>query len=135
MPKPITNDVREKIIKHKLKGEKEIDIARWLFVSKVAVSSIWGKYQKTKNYKLKYENCGRKSNITSEQESEIIIEIKKIPDITILELIDKLDLMITESGLSKWLKKRGFSFKKKQLILQNKTVRMCKKSEKSLQST
>jgi transposase len=63
MPKPIPNEEREKIIKHKLNGEKEADMARWLFISKSTVSSIWGKYQKTKSYTLKYKNSGRKSVI------------------------------------------------------------------------
>lgn len=132
MPKPITNEEREKIVKHKQNGEKETDIARWLFISKVAVSKIWGKYQKTKSCKLKYENCGRKSVITTEQAGKIIAKIKKTPDVTILELIDKYDLKISESGLSKWLKKREYSFKKRQFIQQNKTDLMCNKKEKNL---
>lgn len=131
MPKPITNEEREKIIKHKLNGEKEIDIARWLFISKASVSSIWGEYQKTKNYKLKYENCGRKSSITLQESTKIIEKIKKTPDITLLELIDKFNLKISESGLSKWLKKRGYSFKKRQLIQQSKTVLTFKKNAKN----
>jgi len=131
MPKPITNEEREKIIKHKQNGEKEADIARWLFISKVAVSAIWGEYQKTKNYKLKYENCGRKSIITTEQAGKIVAKIKKTPDVTLLELIDKFDLNISESGLSKWLKKRGYSFKKRQLIQQSKTDLMYNKKEKN----
>jgi transposase len=128
MPKPIPNEEREKIIKHKLNGEKEADIARWLFISKSTVSSIWGKYQKTKSHTLKYKNSGRKSVITDEQEAKIFSKIEETPDMTLLEIIDKIELKITESGLSKWLTKRGYSFKKKQLIQQNKTVRTSRKN-------
>jgi transposase len=131
MPKPILNEEREKIIKHKLNGEKEADIARWLFISKSAVSQIWGTYQRTKNCELRYGNCGRKSVITTEQEAKIIAKIKKTPDVTLLELIDKFALEITEGGLSKWLKKRGFSFKKRLLIQQSKSAPMSKRREKS----
>jgi transposase len=115
MPKPISNEVREKIIQHKKNGEKEIDIARWLLISKSAIGRIWGEYKKTENYLLKYENCGRKSVISSELECKILNKIKEFPDITLLEIIEILELKITESGLSKWLKKRGYSFKKRHL--------------------
>lgn len=131
MPKPISNEEREKIIKHKQNGEKEADIARWLFISTSAVSAIWGEFKKSNNFKLKYGNCGRKSVISASLEAKIIDEIKETPDITILELIDKFDIKITEGGLSKWLKKREYSLKKRQLIQQNKTEPMYNKNERN----
>jgi transposase len=131
MPKPISNEVREKIIQHKKNGEKEIDIARWLLITKSSVGRIWGEYKRNENYLLKYENCGRKSVISSELECKILNKIKEIPDITLLEIIENLELKITESGLSKWLKKRGYSFKKKTLIPKNKIVKKSKKNAKN----
>ena len=132
MPKPISNEVREKIIKHKQNGEREKDIARWLFISKATVTAIWGEFKRTNNYKLKYENCGRKSVISAEMEAKIMEEIKKTPDITLLELIEKYNIPITVGGLSKYLTKRGYSFKKRQHIQPNKIEKMYKTKEKNL---
>jgi transposase len=50
--------------------------------------------------------------ISSELECKVLNKIKEFPDITLLEIIETLELKITGSGLSKWLKKRGYSFKK-----------------------
>lgn len=126
MPKPITNEERRKIIKHKQNGAKEADIAKWFFISKVAVSKIWSEYKKTNNSDLKYANCGRHSEISPEDETKIYAKIEQEPDTTLLEMIEMFALHITESGLSKWLKKRGYSFKKRSRIQQSKTDQMCK---------
>jgi hypothetical protein len=40
MPKPISNEVRDKNIQHKKNGEKEIDITRWLLIAKSSVGRI-----------------------------------------------------------------------------------------------
>jgi transposase len=110
MPKPISNDERAKVIRHKQNGESNCRIARWFFISESAVSQIWKTFQVSGECNLRYENCGRKSSVSSVQECEIFAEYEKNPDTTYLEMIDLLGLKITESGLSRWLKKRGFSF-------------------------
>jgi len=46
MPKPITTEEREKIIKHKHNSENESDIARWLFVSESSVTKLWTRFAK-----------------------------------------------------------------------------------------
>jgi transposase len=132
MPKPISNEERDKVVKHKKNGETNANIAKWLFISESAVAKIWGAYQNTYGYHLKYKNCGRKSAITAEQESKIIAKIKETPDITLNEMIDFFELKITESGLSKWLTRRGYSFKKRLLIRKNKIAKKSKKSGKNL---
>jgi len=113
MPKPITVEEREKIIKHKQNNEKEVDIARWLFVSESSVTKLWALYRRTGSWMPKYENCGRKSALNDTQISQIKTEVEKTPDTTLLELIEKYDLPISESGLSRVFKKLGLTFKKR----------------------
>jgi transposase len=113
MPRPITVEEREKIIKHKQNNENEADIARWLFVSESSVTKLWALYRKTGAYLPNYENCGRPSKLSETQIAQIKMEIKKTPDLTLLELIEKFSLPISESGLSRMFKKLGFSFKKR----------------------
>ena len=71
---------------------------------------------------------GRKSAIDEKTMAKIEAKINQTPDVTLLELIDKFKLKVTESALSKKLKKQGYSFKKRQLIRQSKTVPTSKKS-------
>jgi transposase len=128
MPKPITIEEREKIIKHKQNNENEADIARWLFISESSVTKLWALYKKTGSCLPNYKNCGRPSKLNDTQITQIKTEIKKTPDITLLELIDKLNLPISESGLSRMFKKLGLTFKKRCSMQQNKTTKTSKRN-------
>jgi transposase len=66
MPKPISNEERNKIIKHKKNGETDANMAHWIFVSKSAVAKILGACRNTETHLLKYSNCGRKSVISDD---------------------------------------------------------------------
>lgn len=129
MPKFISDEKRRDILYHKNNGESNKDIAKWLLIGVRSVERVLKMQKETGTIENKIGNCGRKSVISEEQEIKIIYEIKKTPDITLLELIEKLNLQITEGGLSNYLKKRGYSFKKRQHIQQNKTDPMFKKNE------
>jgi transposase len=113
MPKPITNQEREKIIKHKQNNENETDIAQWLFISQSTVTKLWAKYRKTGTYLPNYKNCGRPPTLNQTQIEQIKNEIKKNPNHTLLEIKETLNLNISESGLSRVFKKLGLSFKKR----------------------
>jgi transposase len=127
----ISNEIREKIIKHKQNGAKEQDIATWLIISPSSVTRIWGLFKCTGSWLPKEKTQGRKNALSNEVQAAVIDKIKEQPDITLNELIELFELKISESGLSKKLKKLGFSFKKRQLILRNKTERRFKLNAKS----
>jgi transposase len=129
MPRAITIEEREKIIKHKQNNENETDIARWLFISKSTVTKLWAHYRKTGNLQTNYTNCGRKPKLNNTQITQIKTEIEKTPDITIPELIEKLDLPITESGLSKLFKKLGLTYKKRHSMQMAKNEMTLSKNE------
>lgn len=110
--KPISNEVRERIIKHKANGESEANIAKWLFVGVSTVYQILALHKKTGSILPKpYKGNNRK--ISPEQDIQIRALIKKQPDVTLLEMIENLGLNVTESGLSKHLKKMGLTYKKR----------------------
>jgi transposase len=110
--KAIPNEIRMKIIKHKNNGETEKNIAKWLFISKSSVTKIWGKFQSTGNI-FPDPRPGRKPKVTEEEMDKAIAKQAEKPDITINDLIAECELDITESGMSKKLKKRGITFKKR----------------------
>jgi len=125
--KPISNEKREMLISAKQRGEKETDIAKWLNISKGSVGTIWRLFRKTGSF-LPNAYSGRASVLSSEKIKEIHVTIEKKPDITLLELIEKLSLPIKKSQLSRLLISHGYSFKKRQLTRQPKTVLMSKKN-------
>jgi len=121
---PISKRDREIIVKHKQNKEKNENIAKWLFVSVSSITRIWKLFKETGAIEPKTGNAGRKPTLSEEELFEIEETIKEQPDITLLEMIDRFNLGITEGGLSKVLKKRGFSFKKRLSIQKNKKERM-----------
>lgn len=121
--KPISQEDRERIIKHKYNGEKEVDIAKWLMIGVSSVYQILALHRKTGSIAPKaYKGNNRK--ITEEQDTQIRDKIKEIPDITLNELIEVLDLNVTESGLSKHLKKMGLTYKKRRFTQMHNNGKM-----------
>jgi len=122
--------IREQIIEAKLRGEKTETIIIWTKVSKSTIDKVWSRYQKTGNgASIPYS--GRKSRITSDIETKIRAEIAANSDITLEEMIEKLDLPIQKSQLSKLLISWGLSFKKRRFTQKSNCARMCKKSARN----
>jgi transposase len=112
MVRPISNDKRADIIAAKQRNEPVAQIKKWFNTSERTISRIWNKYQKTGKYNPT-PYTGRKSKLTPKQDQQIKDTITNTPDITLLELNDKLSLNLTEGGLSFHLKKMGLTFKKR----------------------
>jgi transposase len=125
---PLSNEIREKIVTHKQNGAKETDIASWLIISKSSVTKIWAIFVKTGSWFPKERTQGRKNAFSEEVQAAVLKKIEQQPDITLNELIELFELKISESGLSKKLCKIGYSFKKRQLILLNRTEKTFKSS-------
>jgi transposase len=118
MPKPLSNDLRKRVIDAKLRGDTEDKIAVDKEISKSTVTKLWALYRKTKSYFPRNNPHGRKPRLSSQQLDNISIAIKEQPDITLQELIDKFCLFISISALSKIIRfKLGFRYKKKRYSL------------------
>ena len=63
------------------------------------------------------QNSGRKPLVSEDDMSLIIKKIKNVPDITLREIIEYFNLSLSESALSKRLKKLGYTYKKRCCIL------------------
>ena len=113
---------RENIVLAMQRKEKRSTIAMWLNVSISTIDKVWHKFKETGTY-LPIPYTGRKSTLTIKQEEDIRIKIAQTPDITLLELIAELNLDITESGLSRHLKKMDLTFKKDSPCKRQKTSR------------
>jgi len=132
MSKPISNEKRSDIIKHIQSGESKENIAKWLFVCVRTVTRIWNKFTVSGNYEPEPQCSGRKPLVSDKVMEQVVSKINKTPDITLLELIEEFRLPLSESALCKRLIRLDDSFKKKQLILQNKTASTFKKNAGNL---
>ena len=112
MSVPISNEIRDKIIKHKKNNVKEEEIAKGLIISKSTVTKIWSRYRKTGSYMTSPRTQGRKSCVDEVTMNKVEKKIKETPNITLLELIKEFNLTISEGALSEKLKKLGYSYKK-----------------------
>jgi len=121
--KPISNDKRRNIIDAKERGELVENIIKWFGVGSATINRIWRKYKQTGSYEpIPY--AGRKSGFTKEIDDKIYKLVSKRPDITQEEIIDELSLYVTQSGMSRHMKKLGLTLKKRLLILQDKKEKM-----------
>ena len=109
----IAVEIRELIIKNREEGVTVREISRILHVSESAIYSICRKYKERNHLNGNYP--GRKPTITEEQKAAIIHTVEEQPDITLEEIIKKLDLPIKKSRVSAILLKEKMFLKKKQV--------------------
>lgn len=124
--KPISMDKREIIIAANERGERREAIALWVGVSTSSVYKILRLYKQNKTL-APMPFLGRQSVLTAQQLAKIKERVEKENDITLEELIEKLQLPIKKSRLSQVLIGMGFSFKKRHFIPKNNNVKtLCK---------
>jgi transposase len=128
MAMPVSNEIRNKIIKHKENKEKQSDIAKWLMISESTITKVWARYIATGSYEPSPRTQGRKSAVDEVTMAKVENKIKETPDMTLLELIAEFNLGISESALSRKLKKLGYSYKKNKPIRQSETIPKCRKN-------
>jgi putative transposase len=113
MPKPLSNDLRKRIIEAKLRGDTEDKIAQEKEVNKSTITKLWALYRETGSYASRPNPNGRKPALSSQQLEQIAQRIYEQPDITLQELIDEYDLPVCVSALCRTVNnKLGLSFKK-----------------------
>jgi transposase len=120
LPNPTSKEIREKIIQHKQNNTKETDIAKWLIISQSTVTKIWALHKKTGTIQPRPRTQGRKPLLTQQTLNQITQKIEQQPDITLKELIQEFNLKISQTALSKHLKKLDYTFKKRVFIQKNK---------------
>lgn len=128
--KPISIEKREIIISARERGEKPETIALWVGVAQSSVYKIL-QLHKEKNTLEPKPFLGRPSLLTTEQLAEIKETVEKENDITLEELIEKLNLPIKKSRLSVILISMELSFKKRHFTQKRSNAAMSLKPEKN----
>jgi transposase len=99
MPKPLSKDLRKRIIEAKLRGETEGKISAEKEVNKSTLTKLWALYRETGSYEAWPNPNGRKPALSREQLVQITQKIDAQSDITLQELIDELGLPVCVSAL------------------------------------
>ena len=99
MPAPFSNDLRKRIIEAKERGETVGKIAAEKGVCESAVVRIYRLYRQTGSFEPRPHSLGRKPRLMPEQLEAVKSRIIEQPDVTLLELIEELQLPLCESAL------------------------------------
>jgi transposase len=123
--KPTSNADRENIVRAKQRGEKRETIALWFNVSVSTVDKVCRLYEDSGAVApLPYR--GRIVAGIEREKEDILRAIEENSDITLEEIIEKLSLDITVSGLWRRISKMGITFKKKHYSRRSGNGRMSK---------
>ena len=124
MAVPLPNKTREAIVVHKMNGEKESEIAKWLCISKSSVTKTWALYKQQSSVEPKPHNKGRKPAFGQDVMDKIIAKIKDKPDITLEELVEEFSLKISISALCRKLQRLNLNFKKRHYSRKSNSEKM-----------
>ena len=113
MPKPLSMDMRKRIIEAKMRGDTEDVIAREKEVNKSTVTKLWALYKETGSYEPRPNPNGRKPALSPQQLDMVTNKIHEQPDISLQELIDEFNLPVCVSALCRTVNnKLGLRLKK-----------------------
>jgi len=101
MPAPLSNDLRERIIRAYKGGKPVKEIATQFYVGQDAVYKLIKHVNETGSINPKPLNNGRKPTLSAAQMDEVKAKIINDPNITLLTLVNELDLPIGVSALCK----------------------------------
>ena len=109
------NESRELLVEAYEKTHNAKEVAECYSVDESTVYRLERQKKATGSVELRTHLRGRKPSLSEETLSEISKAIQERPDITIDEIIEKLDLHVTNETVRKAVIKMGFVRKKKSL--------------------
>jgi len=109
------NEARELLVKGYLKTHKAKEIAAAFSVSEPTVYRLAQQKRETGSVALRVNQRGRKRLLSDEDIARIDQAIQERPDITIHELVEKLQLRAGDETVRRAVKNLGYSLKKKMI--------------------
>ena len=119
---PYSEDLRKKVIKYIEKGGSKKGASEVFELHRNTVSLWWNRYKKEGDYRAR-ERLGKKSNITAEEVKEYV-ELNH--NFKASDMGKRFG--ISSVGAFYWLKKLGYSYKKKPIAM----WKLTRRSEKSI---
>lgn len=128
----LSNEERKKLVEAHKKGYASKDLAEIFKISTNSVNRIIRQEKTTGSCENKTYNCGRKSILTEADLKNISHLIDSQPDITINEIIEKLDLKVSNETVRKETIKMGYIYKKKSLHASERERPRCSREKRRM---
>jgi len=124
MRKPISVDLRERIVEayEGKEGTRE-EVAKRFKVSLGMVKKLLQQQSRTGDLRPRYRFCGRKAKLMPEHGGALKALVAKEPDVTLVEMKERLGLGCTVAAIHQVLAKLGLTYKKRRSMRLNKTGR------------
>jgi transposase len=110
MPKTLSTDLRERIVRHVGEGHSRRSAAEKFAVSPSSAVRIVARHAATGSVAAKVGRVGRRSKLDAHRDY-LVRRIAEAADITMPELAAR-GLQIDPSNLSRWFIRNGYRFKK-----------------------
>ena len=124
------NEARELLVKAYEKTGNAREVAECFGVDISTVYRLYRQKKATGSVKLRTNKRVRKPSLSSEDLFHIEKAIQEQPDITIEEIIEKLDLHVTNETVRKAVIKMGYVYKKKSLYASERERPRCERKKK-----
>lgn len=132
--KMLSNEARSTIIKAHEKGYKSKELADIFEVDVSTINTLIRQYKETGFYELRTHERGRKSSLTEDDKKNIYNLVSQNSDITIDEIIEKLNLKLNlklkNKAVRRTVRKMGFVYKKKSLHASERERSRCNRTAK-----
>ncbi|MEO6568762.1 MAG: hypothetical protein ABIO94_08350 [Opitutaceae bacterium] len=124
MRKPISVDLRERIVEayEGQEGTREA-VAKRFKVSLGMVKKLLQQQSRTGDLRPRYRFCGRKAKLLPQHGGALRALVAKEPDVTLVEMKERLGLACTVAAIHQVLAKLGLTYKKRRSMRPNKTGR------------
>lgn len=126
------NEARELLVEAYEKTGNAKEVAECFRVDVSTVHRLYRQKKATGSVRLRTNKRGRKPSLSLEDLSNIEKAIQEQPDITIDEIIEKLDLYVSNETVRKAVVKMGYVYKKKSLHASERERPRCKRKKKKL---
>lgn len=130
----LCNETRRRLVEGYERTHDAKRIAEAYGVSEREVYKLAAQKRETGSTDSRTSRCGRKPKLTQEQIKQVDNEIREQPDITLKEIIEKLNLDISDSRLGRIVREKlGYSLKKKVIHAQEQERPRCTREKKTME--
>lgn len=126
------NEARELLVEAYEKTGNAKEVARCFGVNRSTVHRLSRQKKATGSVKLRTSQRGRKPALSGTDLINIDLAIQEQPDITIDEIIEKLNLHVVNETVRKAVIKMGYVYKKKSLHASERERSRCKGKKKNM---
>ena len=126
------NESRKLLLQAWDKSHNAKEVAKYFSVAVSTVYRLVERRDRTGSYETRTNLRGRKPVLSQEKKQAIINLVQEQPDMTINEMIDQLNLNVSDETVRRTLVKAGYTYKKKSLHAREQERPRCPNQKESM---